>query len=635
MSRLEKSSAQKRKRPTAVLERQSNLSAEYIIDSDQEAGPTISESLSSSTSTKNHNAIHKPPQKKLAIRAAASPMPNPTPRKSQTSNAAGKVQTPKSGETVIPSKNQADSSDSSDTGSDSDSDTPVKPTNGKALKVHAKSSRVNGEKSRKAPSSTTSSGSEEESEVEHAGKGSSKAATNRPTQQVEKRVGSAAGIRAKPKPQVSIGVSSDSDDSDNSTNSVAPPSAQPHTTASSKPPEDVTSSQNPYKPPEGFKRASIRLPANVEAPLLTDSASLEGKQLFYITAPSSLPVSVLKGQILQSMTGSTSLIEHRGQRYGFTEDADFDPSKHRLLIPSEQGDEYKPVSKSLSRSFHLRLKPNTARLSSSAQQQSTPMKLAPKVDPKTYSKPVRQQPKGLKVRYHALGDSNGGSTSMGGDLSSELSDEELSGFRMPLDTPRAVSPKKRRRESHGKGEIQVPDSQDIADTPGGKKRRKDKGNTSTAHEPIQKSLDTPGKPNGELQKSQHPEIDAMDLDDFDTAQPAPVLSNGHPIPETTRESSDERARRKKEKRRKRREAEVNDNPSTTNNSMIDASQGTLVSKQKAQVLDSASSEQSRRKEKSGKQKSDSEVIAELGGQNDGIVPVKEKRKKKKENKEHL
>lgn len=73
-------------------------------------------------------------------------------------------------------------------------------------------------------------------------------------------------------------------------------------------------------------------------------ANLEGKQVWYFTAPASLPITVLKDMEidLAKATQGGPLLTHKGDDYGLDLESFATTTQIQLLIPSGGGEKYTP-----------------------------------------------------------------------------------------------------------------------------------------------------------------------------------------------------------------------------------------------------------------------------------------------------
>ncbi|KAI1768450.1 DNA-directed RNA polymerase I subunit RPA34.5-domain-containing protein [Hypoxylon sp. FL1150] len=128
-----------------------------------------------------------------------------------------------------------------------------------------------------------------------------------------------------------------------------------------------------------------------------NNTNLEGKQLWYFTAPASLPITILKDvqiDLTKAVTGD-ALLQHNGDDFGIYRESDATNTQIQLLIPSPAGDTYTPLNRGINDTVHLRriakFGPDGA-ISATATDEYTPV-----------PKPIRQQPQNLKPRFTPIG----------------------------------------------------------------------------------------------------------------------------------------------------------------------------------------------------------------------------------------
>ncbi|KAI5309905.1 hypothetical protein KEM55_002160 [Ascosphaera atra] len=149
----------------------------------------------------------------------------------------------------------------------------------------------------------------------------------------------------------------------------------------------------PFRPPESFRQVQGGAPPSAEVSQAL--SNLEGKQVWHITAPASVPLSSIKQLALDAVAQGQPILSHDGKQYRLREEQlGLDTSKH-LLVPNKQGNVYHKDSHRVVQTFHLEqlvgLSPSTSDVKPSNVQVSK------------YEKPVRQQPKNLKTRYRPFG----------------------------------------------------------------------------------------------------------------------------------------------------------------------------------------------------------------------------------------
>ncbi|PSS09061.1 hypothetical protein M430DRAFT_53620 [Amorphotheca resinae ATCC 22711] len=166
----------------------------------------------------------------------------------------------------------------------------------------------------------------------------------------------------------------------------------------------------PYSPPTGFKSASVN--GTTKSSQLFKESNLQGKQIWYITAPASAPLSSIEELSLLDIKEHRKVLSHKGDNYGFFEDESEATAITKVLVPSSSDDGYRSAKTPVNKILHLQqiVQPP------SLPQITTPAK-----------KPVRQQPRGLKMRFRPIGFSNGDMGRIGSSSSSEgeSSDQEM------------------------------------------------------------------------------------------------------------------------------------------------------------------------------------------------------------------
>lgn len=80
-------------------------------------------------------------------------------------------------------------------------------------------------------------------------------------------------------------------------------------------------------------------------------SSLEGKQIWYFTAPASVPISSVKTMSLLDAKNGKPILTHEGDDYGFMTDSAEDTTYTRILVPGSDAG-YK-ASKDLVSTFHI------------------------------------------------------------------------------------------------------------------------------------------------------------------------------------------------------------------------------------------------------------------------------------------
>jgi hypothetical protein len=90
-----------------------------------------------------------------------------------------------------------------------------------------------------------------------------------------------------------------------------------------------------------LRKAASDNPGKEVADFLSKS-NLEGKQVWYFTAPASLPISVIKDMeidLAKAQSGG-AILNHDGDAYGLDLEPYVTSSQVQLLIPSKGGEKY-------------------------------------------------------------------------------------------------------------------------------------------------------------------------------------------------------------------------------------------------------------------------------------------------------
>ena len=74
---------------------------------------------------------------------------------------------------------------------------------------------------------------------------------------------------------------------------------------------------------------------------LFKKSSLEGKQVWYFTAPSSLSLSSIEQISLKDVQAGKAVIKHKDSVYGFIEDSAEDKTYTQIMVPDGSDDGYR------------------------------------------------------------------------------------------------------------------------------------------------------------------------------------------------------------------------------------------------------------------------------------------------------
>jgi hypothetical protein len=95
----------------------------------------------------------------------------------------------------------------------------------------------------------------------------------------------------------------------------------------------------PYNPPVGFEKAPLDgTPKVVE---MFRKSNLEGKQIWYFTAPASLPVSSIGEMSLNDATTSRAILNSKSAEYRFIRDSAEDKTYTKIMVPHGSDDGYR------------------------------------------------------------------------------------------------------------------------------------------------------------------------------------------------------------------------------------------------------------------------------------------------------
>ena len=160
----------------------------------------------------------------------------------------------------------------------------------------------------------------------------------------------------------------------------------------------VTSTQENiiFEPPPGFEPASISVHPSSQAMDMFSPTNLARKEIWHISAPSSVPISSVKELSQQSILSKSSILTYKGSNYGLIPSSSTDGA---LLLPSAEDNDYKSHNAATIKSFHLQQivsLPHHVLSPGKSSNQSAPI-------PQAYKRTPREQPKGLKMRYHPFG----------------------------------------------------------------------------------------------------------------------------------------------------------------------------------------------------------------------------------------
>ena len=195
---------------------------------------------------------------------------------------------------------------------------------------------------------------------------------------------------------------------------------------------------------------------------LFSPSNLQGKQIWHITVPCAVPISSVKEVAAQSVQNGTSILSHEDAHYGLIPEAEGEAAKDLLLLPFPKTNDYRDAHIKIARTLHIRQLVRLPKLSHGLDGLPNSATKPPA------KKAVRQQPEGLRMRYHPFGYS---------DSSSSESPPQVSRFRAP---PIVVAPQatKNRKDDkvnekdHGHQKLFPASDAPVLETPKMPKKRK-------------------------------------------------------------------------------------------------------------------------------------------------------------------
>ncbi|KAL8760302.1 MAG: hypothetical protein Q9199_000084 [Rusavskia elegans] len=170
--------------------------------------------------------------------------------------------------------------------------------------------------------------------------------------------------------------------------------------ASATTPSAISIPAAPYKPPVGFKAATITQKTAIDSQCSFAKEALQGKQIWYFTAPASVPISLLKEFSTREVAEGASILSYKNVEYGLIAEPGTKHGGKMLLIPSPENNHYGSSGARIEKSLHLQQLVKLPVLT----RRDGIMAHGAITAPKTHVKMVRQQPEGLRMRYQAFGE---------------------------------------------------------------------------------------------------------------------------------------------------------------------------------------------------------------------------------------
>ncbi|KAL6705268.1 hypothetical protein ACN47E_007078 [Coniothyrium glycines] len=153
-----------------------------------------------------------------------------------------------------------------------------------------------------------------------------------------------------------------------------------------------------YSPPQGF----TAMPLNDKAlPKATNIfGSLQGKQVWHITAPTGISLLDLTEMVMAQALDGEAVLSHRGTDYAFTQAQTGEDGVCAVLVARKDG--YRTVPAGISRTLHLQEVVQLPNLSPKQADQNTGSEAAASITRSTIRAP-RPQVTGLKMRFLPTG----------------------------------------------------------------------------------------------------------------------------------------------------------------------------------------------------------------------------------------
>lgn len=162
----------------------------------------------------------------------------------------------------------------------------------------------------------------------------------------------------------------------------------------------------PFAPPPGYKALNTKSALAKTVNTLFDPSTISSKQIWHITAPSSVPLSQIKSVSLSAIQSHQTILSHNGTDYNLAEE----PTNNAcVLLPSSKSDAYTAVEVPVTKTLHLQQTIRLPNLSSYQTDPDTGSNAAASIKTPAISNP-RPQPKGMRMRYKppGFGDSDPG-----------------------------------------------------------------------------------------------------------------------------------------------------------------------------------------------------------------------------------
>jgi hypothetical protein len=196
--------------------------------------------------------------------------------------------------------------------------------------------------------------------------------------------------------------SEDESDSDVEMAEAEKPAAAPRAAGQASASETTATAivpPQPFAPPPGYKALNTKSALAKTVNSLFDPSTISSKQIWHITAPSSVPLSAIKSVSLSAIQSHQTILSHDGTDYNLAEEP---TNNARVLLPSSKLDAYTAVEVPVTKTLHLQQNIRIPNLSAYQTDPNTGSNAAASVRTPAISAP-RPQPKGMKMRYKPPG----------------------------------------------------------------------------------------------------------------------------------------------------------------------------------------------------------------------------------------
>ncbi|KAK4960254.1 hypothetical protein LTR10_003148 [Elasticomyces elasticus] len=276
----------------------------------------------------------------------------------------------------------------------------------------------------------------------------------------------------------------------------------------------------PYNPPSGYVPLDLSGVTFSKAFL---SSSLQGKQVWHITAPSDVSLASISEVALDAIASGKPVLNHKGTDYILSE-ADKTNTSTVAFAPSK--DSFAPLEKPVNLTLQLQQHVTLPSLSHRQASQLTGSNAAASVAQASVTS-VRPQPKGLRMRYRPPGYGTGDPGTLGSDSETAEAEETSRSFQFP----RALGGSS---ELHDRSTTQEPNGPALKP----KKKRKEKAKDAPTNEHTNGT-------SGEAEASKRDDATVVKSEEMD--EDVKMADADMPL----KPSKEDKARRKEEKRLKK------------------------------------------------------------------------------------